>query len=263
MVPLLEGADIVVHLGEEKERKIYAERSSITLEKVAKWRKNVEGFRRLLEASIICGVKRVILSSWAGVYVASAGNRFSENEPLVPINQYYHQKISQEYYNKMFASEYLLDTATLRISNVFGVGPEPERWRVDGDPGVIAAMTESALRQGEIVVHNKGLQKRNFIYVGDVVDALVSMILSKRNFSGGSFNICADEEVKIIDIANWIAEMCDARICHKDMNWQKNIVQHSVSNVKARKVLGFSPRGDVRDRLQEMVKTVRASGCFR
>jgi nucleoside-diphosphate-sugar epimerase len=68
--------------------------------------------------------------------------------------------------------------------------------------------------------------------------------------------------LRIIDVADWIAEICGARICHQDMNWQKNIVQHPVSNVKARKALGFSPKGDVREKLREMVKTVRASGCL-
>lgn len=259
IVPLLEQTDTVVHLAEEKEKKVYSEKAAITSEQVIGWQKNVEGYRRLLEASIICGVKRVILCSWAGVYVTSTKNKLSEKEPLVPINQYYHQKISQEYYSKMFAYEYMLDTVTLRISNVYGVGPESCRWRVDGEPGAVAAMIENALRERKIEVHNKGLQKRNFVYVGDVVDALVKSIFYKYKFSGNTFNICSDEEVRIIDIANWIAEICGAIIHHKDVTWQGNIIQHPISNVRAKKVLGFNPTRDMRQRLQEMVETVRAS----
>jgi nucleoside-diphosphate-sugar epimerase len=259
MVPLLEQTDTVVHLAEEKEKKVYSEKSAITSEQVMRWQKNVEGYRRLLEASIICGVKRVILCSWAGVYVISAKNKLTENEPLVPINQYYHQKISQEYYTKMFAYEYLLDTVTLRMSNVYGVGPASDRWCVDSEPAVIPVMIDNALRDKEIVVHSKGLQKRNFVYVGDVVDALVNSIFFKGKFSGGTFNICSDEEVRIIDIANWIAEICGATIHHKDVTWQGNIIQHPISNVRAKKVFGFNPKRNMRQRLQEMVETVRAS----
>lgn len=260
MVPLLEQTDVVVHLAEEKEKKVYSEGTAITKKQVSRWQKNVEGYRRLLEASVMCGVKRVVLGSWAGVYVVGAQNHFSESDPLVPINQYYHQKISQEYYSKVFANEYLLDTVTLRISNVYGVGPEPRRWRVEGDPGVISVVVENALKGGEIVVHNKGVQKRNFIYVGDVVDALVKAILFRGNLSGGTFNICADDETRIIEIARWIASVCGAKICYQDMKWQKNIVQHPISNARAGKVFGFQPTDDMRERLREMIETLKALG---
>lgn len=260
MVPLLEQTDVVVHLAEEKEKNVYSEGTAITKKQVSRWQKNVEGYRRLMEASVMCGVKRVILGSWAGVYVAAARNHFSESDPLVPINQYYHQKISQEYYSKVFANEYLLDTVTLRISNVYGVGPELRRWRVEGDPGVIPVMVESALKGGEIVVHNKGVQKRNFVYVGDVVDALVKSILFQGNLSGNTFNICADEETRIIDIAQRIASVCGATIRHQDMKWQKNIVQHPISNARAGKVFGFQPTGDMQERLREMIETVGTWG---
>jgi UDP-glucose 4-epimerase len=260
LVPLLEQTDVVVHLAEEKEKRVHSEGAAITKQQVSRWQKNVEGYRRLMEASVMCGVKRVVLGSWAGVYVAAARNHYSESEPLVPINQYYHQKISQEYYSKVFAYEYLLDTVTLRIANVYGVGPEKRRWRVEGDPGVIPVMVEGALTGGEIVVHNKGVQKRNFVHVGDVVDALVKAILFPGSFSGGTFNICADEETRIIDIARWIAPECGAQITHRDMKWQKNIVQHPVSNARARKVFGFQPAGAMRERLVELIATVKTRG---
>jgi UDP-glucose 4-epimerase len=260
MVPLLEQTDVVVHLAEEKEKKVYSEGTAITKKQVSRWQKNVEGYRRLMEASVMCGVKRVVLGSWAGVYVAAARNHFSESDPLVPINQYYHQKISQEYYSKVFANEYLLDTVTLRISNVYGVGSEPRRWRVEGEPGVIAVMVENALRGGEIVVHNKGVQKRSFVYVGDVVDALMKTILFRGNLSGGTYNICADDETRVIEIAQWIASACGAKICYQDMKWQKNIVQHPISNARAGKVLGFHPAGNMQQRLNEMIDAVKVVG---
>lgn len=259
MVPLLEMMDVVVHLAEEKEKKVYSERAAITESQVIRWQKNVEGYRRLLEASVVCGVKRVVLGSWSGVYVESATSKLSENEPLVPINQYYHQKVSQEYYNKMFAYEYMLDTVTLRMSNVYGIGSASDRWRVDNEPGVIPVMIEDALKKGFIEVHNQGEQKRNFVYVGDVVQALQKAIYRKKELSGNTFNICSDGEMKIIDVAGWIAEICDAEIIHKDVAWQKNIVQHSISNLRAKKALGFKPTGNIRKRLRDAVETARNS----
>jgi nucleoside-diphosphate-sugar epimerase len=257
VVPLLEQTDVVVHLAEEQEKKVRSEGSAITFDKVMAWQKNVEGYRRLLEASIICGVKRVILCSWAGVYVTQAKQKLTKNEPLFPINQYSHQKISLEYYTKMFAYEYLLDTVTLRMSNVYGVGPASDRWCVDSEPGVIPVMMDSALRDGKVIVHNKGLQKRNFIYIGDVVDALVKAIFFKGKFSGNTYNICSDEEFKIIDIASMIAEICGANISYKDVKWRKIFVPHPTSNVRPRQVLGFHPTTDIRQRLQAMADTIR------
>ncbi|NLT23679.1 MAG: NAD-dependent epimerase/dehydratase family protein [Syntrophorhabdus sp.] len=259
MVPLLEVMDVVVHLAEEKERKVYSERSTTTRPQVIRWQKNVEGYRRLLEASVICGVKRVVLGSWSGVYVESPGSRLSENEPIVPINQYYHQKISQEYYSKMFAYEYMLDTVTLRMSNVYGVGPASGRWKVDNEPGVISVMVEDALMKGSIEVHNKGEQKRNFVFVGDVVEALRKAIFYTGKLSGNTFNICSDKTTRIIDVAEMIAGICDVQIQHRDVKWQKNIVQHSISNTRAKKVFGYRPTDDMPARLEDMVETVRSS----
>ncbi len=68
MIPLLEVIDVVVHLAEEKDKRVFPKRTEITQSQVERWKKNVEGYRRLLEASIICGVKRIILGSWSGVY---------------------------------------------------------------------------------------------------------------------------------------------------------------------------------------------------
>ncbi len=170
---------------------------------------------------------------------------------MVPINQYFQQKIAQEYYNKMFAHEFMLDTVTLRMSNVYGVGHATHRWYVDNEPGVISVMVGDALRKKMIEVHNKGEQKRNFIFVGDVVEALMKSIYYKNKFAGNTFNICSDQDTRIIDIAHWIARMCDAQIQHKDMKWQKNIIQHPISNVRARKTLGFCPTSDIHKKLQE------------
>lgn len=259
MVPLLEDTDVVVHLAEEKEKKIHSEHSVITQQQLLRWQKNVEGYRRLLEASIICGVQRVVLGSWCGVYVESRVSKPSENEPLVPINQYYHQKISQEYYNKMFANEYMLDTVTLRMSNVYGVGPASNRWRVENEPGVVSVMVEDAVKRGTIKVHNTGEQKRNFVYVGDVVDALIKSLYYKKPLGGNTFNICSDEDTRIIDIASWIAKNSDAKIQHKDVKWQDHIVQHSISNLRAKKAFGFHPTDNMRKRLRDVVETVKTA----
>jgi len=278
MIPLLEQVDIVVHLAEEKDsvvceerhttkakkivdwqkyKSLYCEKPTMTKKKVINWQKHVEGYRRLLEACIVCGIKRIILGSWAGVYVSSGDRIISEDETLLPINQNYHQKISQEYYNKIFALEYYLDTVTLRLSNVYGVGSEGSRWCSDSDPGVISIMVEKAIRDKEIIVHNKGLQKRNFVYIGDVVDALIKVISFKKSFSGKTFNICSDEETRIIDVATWISELFKTHIDFQNVRWQKNIVQYPISNLRAKKSFGFHPTSNMRVKIAEMVDAVR------
>lgn len=257
MVPLLEEVDVVVHLAEE--RGTMAARSAMDDGEVTKWRKNVEGYRRLLEASIICGVKRVILGSWAGRYVMSDGYRMREDEPLAPVDQYYHQKIAQEYFSKLFSMEYFLDTVTLRMSNVYGIGPVGSRWDVSEGPGVISTMAERAVREKEIIVHDGGEQKRNFIHVGDAVSAIGRCAAFTGKFDGKTFNICSDKDVKIIDIAKWISGMCGAKIRYKDLGLQDNVVQHGVSNARAKKALGFRPSGDMVGKIKEVVDKVKKS----
>ncbi len=256
-IPLLEQSDIIVHLAEEKEKEIYSEKITINNTKIIQWQKNVEGYRRMLEASIICGIKKVILASWAGVYVRSEKEKMEENEPLVPINQYYHQKLSQEFYNKIFSKEYFLDTVTLRMSNIYGIGFNPYRLSIYKEPGVISVMIADALRKGKITVHNGGVQKRNFLYIGDAVDAVAKSVCVTGKFGGNTLNICSDEETSIIDIARCISALTKAEIIHKDMNWQKNIIQHDISNLSARKKIEFKPSGDIRLCIKDMIKAIR------
>ncbi|MBN2189750.1 MAG: NAD-dependent epimerase/dehydratase family protein [Candidatus Aureabacteria bacterium] len=257
LIPLLEQSDVIVHLAEEKEKEIYSEKITINNTKIIQWQKNVEGYRRLLESSIICGIKKVILASWAGVYVRSEKEKMAENEPLVPINQYYHQKLSQEFYNKIFSKEYFLDTATLRMSNVYGIGSNPYRWCIHKEPDVISVMVSDAVAKNRIVVHNRGIQKRNFLYVGNAVDAVVKSVFFQGRFNGDTLNICSDEETSIIDVAKCIAGLTGAEIVHKDVSWQKNIIQHDILNLKAKKKIKFKPAGNMRACIKAMVNAIR------
>ena len=257
MVPLLERTDVLVHLAEEKEKHIPLQSLIVTNEKIIKWQKNVEGYRRLLEATIVCGVRRVILCSWGGLYVNIKNNKINENQALVPVNHYYQQKIAQEYYNKLFAWEYLLDTLTLRLSNVYGVGFARNRWSMMKERGVIASMVESAVKDKKIVVHDEGLQKRNFLYIKDAVDALEKAIFFKGKCKGEILNICSDDETRIIDIAQYISKICKAKIIHENTKWQENITQYNISNIKAKKKIKFHPSSNMENRIEEFVKVIK------
>lgn len=257
LIPLLEQSDVIVHLAEEKEKEIYSEKITINSTKIIQWQKNVEGYRRLLESSIICGIKKVILASWAGVYVRSEKEKMAENEPLVPINQYYHQKLSQEFYNKIFSKEYFLDTATLRMSNIYGIGFNPYRWCIHKEPDVISVMVSDAVAKKKIVVHNGGIQKRNFLYVNNAVDAVAKSVFYQGRFNGDTLNICSDEETSIIDVAKCVSGLTGAEIVHKNVSWQKNIIQHDISNLKAKKKIKFKPAADMRTCIKTMVSAIR------
>jgi nucleoside-diphosphate-sugar epimerase len=107
-----------VHLGEYKKKNIHKGGSRLGSDIKEGWVQNVEGTRSLIEISIVCGVKRFIFGSWAGVYVhIPARSYISETMPLLPLNQYFYQKITGEYYLnyllKLTGLSHLINQTTL------------------------------------------------------------------------------------------------------------------------------------------------------
>ncbi len=84
-------------------------------------------------------------------------------------------------------------------------------------------------------------------------------ILFRGSLSGGNFNICANDETRIIEIARWIASVCGQRSAPGYEVAEKHC-PHPISNARAGKVSDFI-RGNMQKRLIEMIEAVKTAGC--
>ena len=145
---------------------------------------NVTGTHNLLVAAAGAGVKKFIFSSSSSVY-GDASTPTSETHPENPISPYALHKLIGEQYCKLFSTLYNIDTVSLRYFNVYG-----DRMNLEGAYRLAIPIFASQIKEGKpCTINNDGEQRRDFTYVGDVVDANIKCALNKKRFNGDVFNI--------------------------------------------------------------------------
>ena len=163
------------------------------------WAVNAEGTRVAARAAREAGAKRMISASSAAVY----GEPLPSDLPLVeaahksPVNPYGRSKLAAE---GLLASELTgsgVDYASFRFSNVYG-----PRQDGAGEGGVVAIFC-TRMHAGEPpVVYGTGAQTRDFIYVGDVVAAIIAALSSDSPLAGegpdgAAYNISTGREASV------------------------------------------------------------------
>jgi UDP-glucose 4-epimerase len=154
---------------------------------------NLGGTASVLEAARQAGARRVLLASTAGVYGDPRTLPITERAPVAPLAPYGAGKAAAETYMELFRRLYGLSTLSLRMSNVYGPRQDPH-----GESGVIAIFCGLAARGGTATIFGDGSQTRDFVYVGDVVEAFR---LAGRSPVEGVLNVATGRETALSEIA--------------------------------------------------------------
>jgi UDP-glucose 4-epimerase len=163
-------------------------------------RVNVLGALGLLREGIAAGVRRVVYASTGGAVYGNVDPSklpVKEIEPAFPISEYGASKLSFEHYLSVYGSRGEIEYAALRFPNVYG-----PRQRPDGEAGVTAIFTGRMLRGEEVFIFGDGTKTRDYVYVGDVLEANVR---AARGPSGVVANLGWGREVADIDIFRAVA----------------------------------------------------------
>ena len=163
---------------------------------------NVGGTANLLEAMRVAGSPRIVFVSTGGaIYGEGAGKALplDESAPIEPFSAYGQSKFAAEGYLALYERLYGLSGVSLRLGNVYGPRQDPL-----GEAGVIAIFC-GRLRAGERpTVFGDGRQTRDYIYVGDVVEAALAAAGSQAS---GPINIGSGIETDVLELAARLAEI--------------------------------------------------------
>ena len=122
---------------------------------------------------------------------------FSDTNPLSP---YALQKLIGEQYCKLYSKLYGLETASLRYFNVYG-----DRMSLDGAyRTVIPIFTKQRLDGEPMTIRGDGEQRRDFTYVGDVVEANIQVGFDEHKLRGAVLNVGNGDNRSVNEIANMI-----------------------------------------------------------
>jgi UDP-glucose 4-epimerase len=202
---------------------------------------NVGGTVAVMEAVRDTGVKRVVFASSGALYGEQVHQPISENQAPNPNSPYGVSKIAAEYYVSTLGTLYGIETVSLRIFNAYGPGQElPPSY-----PPVIPQLLRQAQTGGSLVIFGDGTQTRDFVFVDDVVDALV-LAATATDVNRAVINIGSGQEVSINDLAAKVAQAAGKRANVLHNRGQTGGVSRLVADVSvARQLLNWTPQIDL------------------
>ncbi len=163
---------------------------------------NVGGTVTLMEAMRDVGVRRVVFVSSAAIYGEQLEQPLKETAPVVPRSPYAVSKLAAEYYVRTIGLLWGIETVCLRVFNAYGPGQHI--------PPVHAPVIPNLLRQaslnGTIIVHGDGTQTRDYVYVGDVVNAMVAAATAPE-INQAIINIGSGRDTSVRELVRMVLEI--------------------------------------------------------
>jgi UDP-glucose 4-epimerase len=189
----LEGVEVVFHLAAQTDVQTSVREPAHDADV------NVVGTIRVLEAALGAGARVVFTSSGGAIYGECAVPA-TESTPREPGSPYGIAKLCGEEYLFGFNRIHRTSNVVTRLGNVFG-----PRQSSSLEGGVVSIFLGRMARGEQTVIFGDGLQVRDFVYVGDVVDAL----LAAAAHAGGVFNVGSGVETTVLDLHRACAEAAD------------------------------------------------------
>ncbi|UCF79916.1 MAG: NAD-dependent epimerase/dehydratase family protein [Acidobacteriota bacterium] len=208
---------------------------------------NAEGTRLLLEESLRAEVLRVVYASSCAVYGDGLPRAIPEDTPPRPQTPYALSKWMAECYARAYWAMYGLEVVVLRFFNVYGPGQSAS----SPYSAVVARFSDALVRGRRPFIYGDGRQTRDFVYVGDTVDAF-RRAAGRRRAEGRIINIGSGRAVSIRTLFETLARFADGAVRPRCAKARRGDIRRSRASVKAaRSVLGFRSRVTLREGLRK------------
>jgi len=166
---------------------------------------NVGGTVSLMEAMRDVGVRRVIFISSGAIYGEQPEQPLKESMIPQPTSPYAVSKLSSEYYVRTIGRLWGIETVSLRVFNAYG----PGQYLPASHPPVIPNFLYQAVRNGSIVVHTDGHQTRDYVYIDDVIRAMVAAATAP-SIDNQVINVGCGSEASVRQLARWVIGLTDS-----------------------------------------------------
>lgn len=239
-------ADAVVHLAAQSEVRVSL-RDPILDASI-----NVLGTAHVLHAARQAGAKVVVFASSGGtVYGQADALPTPETAPIAPLSPYGASKAAAEMYVGLAGRQGGMRTVSLRFANVYGPGQS-----TSGEAGVVALFLRALQAQQPLTIRGDGQQTRDFLWVGDAVEAIVRAC--ERPEASGSLNVATGQATSILALARNIARVTDSPLRLQHTQSAAAEVRHSCLCAQlAAERLGWVPRVSLDQGLQRTVHALK------
>jgi nucleoside-diphosphate-sugar epimerase len=187
---------------------------------------NTSGTLHVFEAARLQGVRRVVHMSSSAVYGDTETLPVPESEPASPLSPYAASKLAAEQAGQLYTRLYGLETVALRGFNIYGPRQSPTSPYAAVVPRFI-----DALRQGrQPTIFGDGLQTRDFIYVGDLVQALWAAATAP-GIAGEVLNAGSGAAWSVLDLAHTLGQVLGVSVEPQHVPPRSGEVRHSCADV--------------------------------
>ncbi|MCK5474289.1 MAG: SDR family oxidoreductase [Candidatus Aenigmarchaeota archaeon] len=198
---------------------------------------NITGTLNVLSEARDANAKRVVFASSASIYGNTTQLPIKETIPINPLTPYAISKLTGEYYGKSFYELYGLETVSLRFFNVFG----PRQKLNSAYSAVIPKFINAMLKDKIPTIYGDGEQSRDFIYVQDVVTAIIKSTTAPKA-PGKSINIATGKGTTLNELVNNINSNLGKTIKPLYADKKQGDIKFSLADISlAKKVLDFAP----------------------
>lgn len=160
---------------------------------------NLIGTVNLLKAAVDNDCKNFIFSSTGGaIYGEGVERPTPESAKEQPVSPYGINKLAAEFFVKFFQANSNMQSVILRYANVYG-----PRQNSKGEAGVVAIFATRMLQNDSVSIFGDGDQTRDYVYVGDIVEANVAALNARQS---GTYNIATGKETTVNELARIIKE---------------------------------------------------------
>ncbi len=191
----------------------------------------------------------VVYASSAAVYGDAATVPIAETERCMPLSAYGADKLACELHARVASHVHNIPTVGLRFFNVYGPRQDPK----SPYSGVISIFCERIAGGQPIAIFGDGQQTRDFVYVGDVVRALLAG-MALQPADAPVFNVCGGVSTSVEALARVIAELSGRNLNVEVRPARAGEIRHSLGVPDlANRVLRLNGRTSLRAGLHEVL----------
>jgi UDP-glucuronate 4-epimerase len=207
---------------------------------------NIIGFMNILECCRHYDVDGLVYASSSSVYGGNIKIPFSEFDIVdSPISIYAASKKANELmahsYNKLFN----LNSTGLRFFTVYGPWGRPDM--------AMYIFADKILKKKPIQVFNKGVMKRDFTYIDDIITGIVSAI--KNNYSLEIFNLGNSRSENLMDIVSILEKKLNTEAIIEYEGMQPGDVKKTFADIqKANEKLNYKPKVNIESGIENFIE---------
>jgi UDP-glucose 4-epimerase len=202
---------------------------------------NVKGTLNVVEVAGRCGAPVAFTSTGGALYGDAAPRPTAEDRMPAPLSPYGASKLAAEAYVNTWSLSSGVPHAVCRLGNVYGPRQNPH-----GEAGVVAIFSHH-LYSGQVpTLYGQGKPTRDYVYVGDVVRALLA-----ASGKSGTFNIATGVETDVMTVWNVLREAAGSQIEPQLADLRPGELQHSCLDASlAERELGWHAEMPIADGLR-------------